>query len=70
MFPKRVVQLIGYKGERDYEDDGGYSTCEVIGTGTVKVTKRDETVRALEVIRYVPEARYNIICIRVLEQKG
>ena len=28
------------------------SACEVIGTGTVKVTGRDETVRALEAVRY------------------
>ena len=36
------------------------STCEVIGTGTV-VTGRDGTMRALEAVRYVPEARYNLI---------
>ena len=30
------------------------SACKVIGTGTVKVTERDETVRALEAVRYVP----------------
>ena len=35
------------------------SACEVIGTGTVKVTERDETMHALEAIWYVPEARYN-----------
>ena len=43
------------------------SACEVIGTGTVKITGRDETVRALEAVRYVPEARYNLISIRVLD---
>ena len=46
------------------------SACEVIGTGTVKVTERDVIVRALEAIRYVPEACYNLISIRVLDQEG
>ena len=46
------------------------SACEVIGTGTVKVTKRYETVCALEAVRYVPEARYNLISIRVFDEKG
>ena len=46
------------------------SACEVIGTGTVKITGRDETVRALEVVRYVLEARYNLISIRVLDKEG
>ena len=45
------------------------SACEVISTGTVKVTGRDGTVRALEAVRYVPEARYNLICIRVLNEE-
>ena len=46
------------------------SVCEVIGTGIVKVTKRDGTVRALEAVRYVPKARYNLISIRVLDEEG
>jgi len=46
------------------------SACEVIGTVTVKVTKRDETVRALEVVRYVSEAWYNLIFIGVLDEEG
>ena len=46
------------------------SACEVIGTGTVKVTERDGTMRALEAVRYVPEARYNLISISVLDEKG
>jgi len=46
------------------------STCEVIGTGTVKVTGRDGTMRALEAVRYVPEAQYNLIFIRVLDEEG
>ena len=45
-------------------------TCEIIGTGTVKVTGRDGTMRALEVVRYVPEARHNLISIRVLDEEG
>ena len=31
--------------------------CEVIGTGTINVTGRDETVHALEAVRYVLKAR-------------
>ena len=42
------------------------SACEVIGTGTINVTKRDEMVHALEAVRYIPKARYNLISIRVL----
>ena len=45
------------------------SACEVIGTGTVKVIE-DRTVRALEVVWYVLEARYNLISIRVLDKEG
>ena len=36
------------------------SACEDIGTGIVKVTERDGTVLTLEVVRYIPEARYNL----------
>jgi len=46
------------------------SACEVIGTRTVKIKERDETVRALEAVWYVLEARYNLISIRVLDRKG
>ena len=46
------------------------SACEVISTRTVKVTERDGMVRALEAVRYVPEARYNLIYIRVLDEEG
>ena len=46
------------------------SACEVINTGAVKVTERDETVRALKAVRYVPEARYNLISIRVFDEEG
>ena len=31
------------------------SACKVIGTGTVKIKGKDGAVRALEVVRYVPE---------------
>ena len=46
------------------------SACEVIGTGTVKVIERDGTVCALETVRYVPEAHFNLISIRVLDEEG
>ena len=46
------------------------SSYEAIGTGTVKITKRDGTMRALEAVRYVPEARYNLISIGVLNEEG
>ena len=45
------------------------SACKVISTGTVKATKRNGTMRALEVVRYVPEARYNQISIGVLDSE-
>jgi len=43
---------------------------EVIDTGTVKVTERDETVSTLEAVRYIPEIRYNLISIKVLDEEG
>ena len=46
------------------------STCKVIGTETINVIERDWTVRALEAVQYVLEARYNLISIRVLDEKG
>ena len=46
------------------------STCEVISTVTVNVTYRDGTVRALEAVRYVPEAWYNLISIGVFDEEG
>ena len=45
------------------------STCEVIGTETIKFTERDGTVHALEAVWYVPEVRYNLISIRVLDEE-
>ena len=44
------------------------SACKIIDTGRVKVTERDGTVRVLETVRYVPEARYNLISIGVLDE--
>ena len=38
-------------------------TCEVISTRTVKVTERNGTMRALETVRYLPEARHNLLSI-------
>ena len=46
------------------------SACEVIDTGTVKVTERDETLCALKVVWYVLETRYNLISIGVLDEEG
>jgi len=46
------------------------SACEDIGTGIVKVTERDGTVLTLKVVWYVPEARYNLISIKVLDEEG
>jgi len=46
------------------------SACKVISTRTVKVTGRDGTVRALEAVWYIPEAQYNLISIRVLDEEG
>ena len=44
--------------------------CEVIDTGIVMVKERDETVHALEVVRYIPKAWYNLISIGVLDEEG
>ena len=46
------------------------STCEVTGTRTVNITSRDGKLHALEAVRYVPKARYNLISIGVLNKKG
>ena len=46
------------------------SACQVVGTGTIKVTERDETVHALVVIQCVPEVWYNLLSIRMLDEKG
>jgi len=46
------------------------SACKIISTGIVKITERDETVHALEAVRYVLEASYNLISIGVLDEEG
>jgi len=46
------------------------SACEVIGTGTINVTCKDGTVCALEAVRYVPEARHDLISIGVFDEEG
>ena len=46
------------------------SACEIISTGTINITCRDEMVRALEAVRHVLEARYNLISIGVLDEEG
>ena len=69
MFPERDVQLLGCKEDETVKIVDG-SACEVIDIGTVNVTGRDRTVRALEAVRYISEARYNLISIRVLDLEG
>jgi len=46
------------------------SVYKVIGIGTVYVTGRNGTVHALEAVRYVPESRYYLIFIGVLDSEG
>ena len=46
------------------------SVCKIIGTGTVKVIERDRMVHVLEAVLYIPEARYNLISICVLDEEG
>ena len=45
------------------------SACKAIDTRTINVTGRDEMMRALEVVRYVPGVRYNLIFIGVLDEE-
>jgi len=46
------------------------SACEVIGIGIINITKRNGTMHALETVRYVLEARYNLISIKVRDEEG
>ena len=69
MFSKRAVQLLIAKEEETVKMVNG-SACEVIGTETIKVTERDETVRALEAAWSVSEAHYNLTSIGVLNEVG
>ena len=43
--------------------------CKIINTGTINITERDGTVRALEAVRYISEAWYNLISIVVLDEE-
>ena len=45
------------------------SACEVIDTRIINVTRRDGTMRAMEAVQYVLEARYNLISIGVLDEE-
>ena len=58
-FQKELFNSLIVKKEGTVKMVNG-SACKVINTGTVKVTERDGTVCALEAVRYVPEARYNL----------
>ena len=68
-FQKELFNSLVEKEEGTIKMADG-SACEVIDTGAVKVTERDKTVCALEAVRYVPEAHYNLIFIRMLDEKG
>ena len=69
MFSKRAVNSLVVK-EKGIVKMIGCSAGEIIGARTVKVIERDGTVCALKTVWYVPEARYNLISIRVLDEKG
>ena len=69
MFPKELFNFLVAKEDGTVKMVDS-STYKVIGTGTIKVIKRDGTVRALEAVWYVLEARYNLISIRVLDEEG
>ena len=69
MFSEKATQLLSCKGGRDCQDGDGLA-CKVISTGTIKITERDGTVRALEAVRYVSEAQYNLISIRMFDDEG
>ena len=63
MFLKKLFNSLVAKKERIIKIVDG-SAREIIDTGTVNVTERDGTVRALEVVQYVSEARCNLISIK------
>ena len=64
---KEVFNSLIAKEERIVKIVDG-PACKVVCTGTVNVTGRDGTVHALEEVRYIPEARYNLISIGVLSE--
>jgi len=45
------------------------SAYEIIDTETINITYRDLTVHVLKAVRYVPEARYHLISIGVLDEE-
>ena len=45
------------------------SACEILSTETIIVTSRDKMVRALKTVRYVPQVRYNLISIWMLDSE-
>ena len=65
---KELFNLLVAKKEGTVKMVDG-SACEVISTGTVKVKERDVPVYSRGG-PYVPEARYNLISIGVLDKKG
>ena len=68
-FQKELFNSLVAKKERIIKIVDGWA-CEIISTGTVKVTERDGTVHTLKAVRYIAEVRYNLISIRVLNQEG
>ena len=58
-FHKKMFSSLVTKEERIVKMVDG-SAWEVIGTETVNVISRDGTVCALEAVRYVLKARYNL----------
>ena len=65
---KKLLNSLVAKEERTVKMVDG--ACEIIDTGSVKVTERDGTMYALEAIKYVPKVRYNLIYIGVLDEEG
>ena len=45
------------------------SACEIFRTETIIVTSRDKTVRTLKTVQYVPQVRYNLISIWMLDSE-
>ena len=66
---KELFNSLVIKKEGTVKMEDG-SACEVIDIGIINVTEKDGMVRALKAIWYVPEARYNLISIEVLDEKG
>jgi len=45
-------------------------TCHIEGIGTVRIKIFDGTVRELQVVRYIPQLKKNLISVGVLEAQG